>query len=297
MIIQNKQIRINVFPELGGTLGEFSYFHNGQNTDIFRKADVGSPTLKNISFFVMGPWIARIPERKFFWEGKEIFLEHPADVVNGIHGIFRQFSWDIKDQQSDSITLAFNFKNGDKGYTFISDFSSEIRYSILDSMLKVEISLINTSSVTIPCSFGSHPMILKRKENAIVKFDAENWFPPDPKLLVPNGSVDSIPGELNAPDGRELPENWDHCLSNWKGDAKICWPKEGIELIVGKEDVYSNYLQCWSGAGREVFALEQQTGPANSFNLLNQGVTENGVIILDPGKSVNLVHTYTMRSL
>jgi len=297
MILENGQIRINVLPEIGATLGEFSYCHEGTFTNIFRKADPANPTLKNISFFVVGPWITRIPERKFSWDGKEVVLEHPGDEINAIHGIFRQFPWKVESQTDDKATLSLEFKNGDSGYTFVGDFRAEITYQIVASTLKVGINFKNTSSVKIPCALGSHPMILKREENANVKFDAKKWFPVDPKLLVPKGIVEDIPGELNAPNGRELPPNWDHCLADWSEDAVISWPKEGLELVLSKEDEYSNYLQCWSGEGREVFALEQLTAPANSFNLLAQGLNQNGVNILNPGEEVKLVHTYAVKSL
>ncbi len=294
MKIENDKLVVEVLPELGATLGQFALKYQGQVIDIFRKADFSKPTLKNISFFVMGPWIARIPERKFIWQGREAQIEHPADPEKAIHGIFRQFPWEVKEQNENSVAMKLNFKSGDRGYTFVSDFLATIKYQIDSSTLKVIISILNTGSEAMPCAFGSHPMVLKRSNNAKVKFNAKKWFPPDPDLLVPKGCAISIPASLNSPEFRDLPPDWDHCLADWQGEAIIAWPEEKLQLVMGKEDSNSNFLQCWSGKDREVFALEQQTGPANSFNLLHRNIEDNGVKILNSKEKYEVVHTYSV---
>ena len=297
MILENDKLKINVLPELGACLAQFSYKHHGKLIDIFRQADSNNPSLKNISFFMMGPWVARIPERKFLWQGKEITIEHPADPEKAIHGIFKQLPWQIETEAKDQITLILDFKNWDGGYTFVSDFKAKVTYEIKNSTLKLSLNLTNTGNSSMPFAMGSHPMILKRKSKAFVQFNAEKWFPPDPELLIPRGAMENIPAELNCPSSKEMPADWDHCLANWQGEAVISWPEEGLSLTLGKEDSYSTFLQCWSGQGRDVFALEQQTAPANAFNLLAQKINGHGVQIINPGEEITVIHTFTMSSI
>lgn len=294
MLLENDKLRVNVLAELGASLAEFSYKHQGKSIDIFRKADPHNPSLKNISFFMMGPWVARIPERKFTWQGKEITIEHPADSEKAIHGIFRQLPWQIESQTKEQITLLLDFKTGDSGYTFVSNFKAKATYQIENSTLKLSLNLTNTGETSMPFSMGSHPMILKRKGKTLVQFNAEKWFPPDPESLIPKGTFENIPAELNCPVEKEMPANWDHCLANWGGKAIIHWPEENLTLTLGKEDSYSTFLQCWSGAGREVFALEQQTAPANAFNLLAQKIEGTGVQTIKPGEEITIIHTFTV---
>ena len=87
--------------------------------------------------------------------------------------------------------------------------------------------------------------------------------------------------------------DWDHCLANWNDAARIVWPKRKLELVVGASDDVSTFLQAWSGNG-EVWALEQQTAPANAVNLDRS--VESGLIVLEPGSSVETLHYFELFS-
>jgi aldose 1-epimerase len=180
------------------------------------------------------------------------------------------------------------------GFTYLSDFSANVQYAIDGTTLDVILTIENTGKNLMPASSGSHPFILKRDSEPLVQFQAAGWFPPDTTRLVPAGIGEELPAELNRETPGPMGEAWDQSLFGWKAPATLIWGAEDLtlELGVGPTDTASGCLQLWSGFGKPVFALEQQTAPADAARVLQRGETRSGLVWLNPGEKLTTHHKF-----
>lgn len=303
ILLENEFLQAKVCPEIGGILTKFAFKKDSQLIDIFRPAKEVS--LSEAGFFLMAPYIARLPGLIAQWpKGNKLKIAHPGTASKeardrGIHGIVRYLPFQVLNQSTNQLQLEQNFKNGDSGYTWFGDFQTRLDFVLDINKLLVKINFKNTAKIEMPFAAGSHPKFIKSKQKAKVQFVTEGVFVPDMTALVPTKEKQRIvPGDNFSRDNiSEMEDSWDHCRYGWKGKASVFWEDLKIKLEIDREDSNSNFLQCWGGPGRDdQWALEQQTSAANAIELYHQGVDNLNLIILKPGEEVELIHTYLVSS-
>ena len=106
------------------------------------------------------PWPNRIRDGRYTFDGVEqqLALTEP-DKRNAIHGLGRWARWTLLEQAVDSVRLGLDVVP-QKGYPF--PVHAEVRYSVGDGGLDVELSGRNDGSRRAPFGMGSHPYLSTR---------------------------------------------------------------------------------------------------------------------------------------
>lgn len=276
----------------GATL--LSYFVNTSN-GLFNIVD-GFKTpeelikAKGARCYIMAPFANRIPEGKFFFEGKSYVVSPVPPRTEVIHGFTASHIYGIEEcvEEDDfvSITLVTDITaERYSGYPFSMKVS--VKYTLTEDKLDVVVTGLNTGENTAPFFCGWHPYFKTNEtgiEDLILTIDAESVIAMDEKYIPLKGAAayspiaehknDDYRPELSKEEriinGRKL----DLCYANLNFDAKgyayssIYDPQNGFKVTMYQK---GGVTLAFSGDSlnarkRKAVALEPMMAITNSYN-------------------------------
>ena len=141
----------------------------------------------------------------------------------------------------------------------------------------------------MPAGCGFHPYFNRRLPGSTgeveLKLNVGGVYPGETPL--PTGSAIPIRPEQDFSTQRPLDVVLDHCFAGWDRQALIEWRGSGVKARI-RADPGMEHVILYSPEGQEVFALEPVTNANDGFNLLAQGDTKSGVVVLRPGEALNV---------
>ena len=284
MELNNGIIRLQVVPEIGGAIVDFSVKKAEQWIPIMRPGEMPLSKSSNASCFVLIPYSNRLRDGRFSFQGKDYQLRDAEK--HAIHGDVRDRSLQVVEHTENRIVMAFNSTEvPDINFPF--PFSTTLTYSLEGSTLWSEIKLTNLGQEVMPGGCGFHPYFNRRVSGSTgeveLQINVKGVYPGETPL--PTGPAVPISAAQDFHTQRPLDVVLDHCFAGWDRQAIIEWPGSGIKARF-QADPGLEHIIVYSPEGESFFAVEPVTNANDGFNLLARGDKNCGVVILKPGESL-----------
>jgi aldose 1-epimerase len=263
-------------PDVGGGISELIL---AGHEILFRErnVDAGDADPRNLGEFPMGPWVNRVANGRFTWQGREICVaDGPGRDPQGLHGIGWRLAWSVLERSDNAACLGLTWDGG-TGWPF--PFSLVRRFSLSARELAIEARLTNLGSQSMPAALGFHPYFPTR--GAIIRAETSGgWISNDDALPASLG-LESVAAQMRSGllVGRQPLDN---CFIGWDGVVTIDWPTHSLTM---RTEPVVSYLQVYSPAADGFFCVEPQTAIPDA---LNRGHGQGGLQILAPQETLSL---------
>jgi aldose 1-epimerase len=275
--LRSGAIELELAPRLGGAITLLR--HAGR--DVLRPADPAALTDPRFaSCFPLVPFSNRIADARFRFRGRtyELPPNFPPEP-HAIHGQGWQGVWEVGDV--DARRAELTFRHAVAGTPF--DYRARQLFALEDGGLRVSLEVVNAGRGPMPAGLGLHPYF-ERSDGVVLRARLDRVWLADERN-IPNECV-------------PLPERWDfakaprlaalemdNCFCGWDGAAEIRWPETGLTLRIEAEPVFG-HLVIYVPRGEDFFCVEPVSNANDGFNLLDRGVPDTGVRVLEPGETL-----------
>ena len=271
----SKDWTLEFAPETGGAVKSCQY----QGHEILRTA-VSHRDPREMSAFPMVPFIGRITNRKFIYQGNRILLNpNMPPEPHAIHGRGWQTPWTMETDQAGAVWLSHIY-DGDGDWPWA--YRAEQRFSALGKTLMITLSLTNTSKTTMPAGLGWHPYF--PRTGAVMKADV---------LAVWSGSGADNKGygpqpltpEIDLRKERPVTDlALDHCFTAGAGDVRLDWPTRGLSLDISASALL-RHLTVYVPPGEDYFCVEPVSHAPDAVNS-HLPRDKTGLNILQPSETL-----------
>ncbi len=271
---------------------EFNVIHSYENADDFKN----NVTTKGFLGTKLSPFVCRINNGKYKFEGKEYHIQKYYDKKNALHGMLYDQSFAIINQSANAdsakVSMKYEYKATDPGYPF--NYDCIVTYELeKNNKLHVTTEAVNKDENRIPIQDGWHPYFkLDAKINDLqLQFQSIDMVEFDDEL-IPTGKL--IPyKEFNKP--KKLNDTFfDNCFTlNFSEGQPICLLQniqKNIQVEIHADESYP-YLQFYTPSHRNSIAIENISGAPDAFN------NELGIKILAPNESAIFKTAYKITLL
>ncbi len=229
------------------------------------------------------PWPNRIRDGRYSVDGVEqqLALTEP-DKRNAIHGLGRWARWTLLEHAADSVRLGFDVVP-QKGYPF--PVHAEVRYSVGDSGLDVELLGRNDGSQRAPFGMGSHPYLSTRGvplDDVTLTIPVAETFDVDDQQIPVDRRPVSRDEDFRTP-ARLGARRFDQGFTGVefaRGHARAELRGNGFMSAIWFDDSFG-YLQAYTvdevSPGQSGVAFEPMSSAPDAFN------SGDGLVVLDPG--------------
>ncbi len=276
--IESSKLKLNVTPEYGGKIINFTY----DDFNIFRPIPLDKINLEEAykgGSFTLVPFSNRLKNAEFYFE--DIFYKINANAFpHSIHGHGNYVSWDVIKKTKSSTVIKYEHNSNELGWPW--PYQAQQSFSLKDSECTIKLTVINKSSINMPVGFGIHPFF-NFDDEIKLKFKAEReWiglpenFPTKTKLVENN---------FNINNGNKL---WKTektiCYENFEGEVQIFWVNKNKEIKIKADRVF-NHLIVHVPNGGKYFCIEPVSHPTDSFNLAHKKIENIKNQFLKPNES------------
>ena len=227
--------------------------------------------------FPMVPWVNRVAEGRFTWEGERVEFDAGAPhAERALHGIGWHRAWEVVDQSRDELVVEDRCE-GRSGWPF--RYAAVRRFYLSDDAVRVELMVQNTGAAPMPASGGFHPFF--PAQGGVIRTNVSGaWLCDDRK--IPNTWRAGYACDRLA-DGLSVQEMaLDHCFTDWDGRADLIWPSHTVRL---ERSPGLRYLQIYTPSTGGFFCVEPQSAMPDA---LNRSPDESGLAVLQPGETLEM---------
>lgn len=283
--MNNGKLRLQLVPEIGGSVVDFSVKLEGQWLPIMRRGESPLTKSSNASSFVLIPYSNRLRNGRFSFAGKSYQLRDPDK--HAIHGDVRDRALKVLEHTEDRVVMEFDsVEVSDLNFPF--PFATKVMYMLEDFGLSSRIKLTNIGNEAMPAGGGFHPYFNRRLPgstgNVGLQLKVGGVYPGS--TPIPTGPAVPIEPQQDFSTQRPLDVALDHCFAGWDRQAIIEWPGSGVKAVV-QADPGTEHVIVYSPKGESFFAIEPVTNANDGFNLFAQGNMNCGVVVLKPGEALS----------
>lgn len=267
---------LDLCPRHGGSIAALR--HRGR--DVMRPAGADlleRGEVRRASCFPMVPFSGRIADARFAFRGQSFDLEpnFPPEP-HAIHGQGWQHPWQV-DHAGEAfaeIVLEHHVPGTPLSYRARQSFT------LSEGALEIEIALANAGEAPMPAGLGLHPYFIRTPEVSLQASLEHLWLTDERN--IPRERVE-LPETLDFSRPRKLASlELDSGFGGWDGRAELIWPETAFRLRIEADPIF-DHLVVYVPPGQDFFCVEPASHAANGFNLLEQGVEDTGVRVLEPG--------------
>jgi aldose 1-epimerase len=118
--------------------------------------------------FIMSPWTNRVARARMSFRGREYALDkRVAADGTAMHGDVRSHPWTIVDRSPVSARLTFESRSIAGGANFPWAFGAEVRYELVRSVLRIDLTLRNRADEPMPLRHGAAPVLSAHADERI----------------------------------------------------------------------------------------------------------------------------------
>ncbi len=249
------------------------------------------------SSYTLAPYSNRIRDGKFVFRGKEYALRPNGSKGETIHGDVRNRPWRVR--RVDDTTLECHFDSRDlRDPNFPLAYTVLVTYALEGKSFVTHIVLENVSDDAMPAGFGFHPYFVRRfngsQTDPTLQFHATGYYLTDEKTIPTEGSR-PITSDLDFSQAQAAyARSLDTVFNGWDGAASLQW--ETHRLTMNASPVFSHFV-AFNGAPDATVALEPITHATDGFNLMNRGVPNTGVHVLEPAERLSGTVSLTLAAV
>jgi len=293
-------IQVRILPEFGALLHEFSIPSGNRRIQVINNyrnlADLKKNHLHVYKSAKLSPFVCRIAEGKYKFEGKSYEFRNKFMDGSAIHGILADKPFTVleKKVQADqaAVLLEHHYNHDDPAYPF--SYQINVKYTLKsEGRLALETTVKNLSPGRIPMADGWHPYFnLEGKTNEwLLSFRSRKNLPFNEKLIPYGDFFETKKFYSPRLIGDEF---FDHCFllepDNGIPAAVLANSANGLHLSFFPDAGYP-YLQIYTPDDRQSIAIENLSSAPDSFN---NGI---GLVVLEPGhwQSFSVVYQLEFR--
>ncbi|MGH8853422.1 MAG: aldose 1-epimerase [Telluria sp.] len=276
LTLRNDRLLAEVLPQVGGGLARLDWLGGGANEPLLRGLphDVAeAPIPSQLACFPLLPWSNRMAPSGFQFENTRYLpVPNRAGEPCPIHGDGWQQPWRVESHYDTSLVLRL-----DRSQASPFSYTAELRYTLADDALVVELAVCNAGQAALPFGIGLHPW-LPDPQGALLQAGANSvWLAgPDKLPLIRQ----DIPAPWRFHQASPLPQDGvDNVFEGWHGAASVAWPARGLALEVQAD---MDYFILYVPPGRDFFCFEPVDHPINAHNLPGYP----GLTVLAPGATL-----------
>ncbi|MBD1557610.1 aldose 1-epimerase [Vibrio sp. S9_S30] len=277
--LENDFLRLDFVANQGASIAQAHAKINGQWVPFLYSNQPQSGKINPMGMYVLVPFSNRMSTGGFSYDGVRHSVKRNVDAeAFPIHGNAWQSQWTLKDQSDSHMTyqlleaLCSPFR-----------YNAELQYTLEGNTLHCELTVTNTSEITLPFGLGFHPWFYRHNDTQ-VRFDSQGVWLEDHQHL-PTTLLNVLDNPTwNFASLRHLPENWvNNAYVQWAGSATIVQPEDGLIITLRGSEPLSYLILYSPNKEAEFFCLEPVSHAVDAFNLPKKP----GLINLAKGEKMN----------
>ncbi len=289
--LENNDLKLVISPDLGASPVAFQMRLNDAWHDIMRRTsqrDLERGSSAAFSSYTLAPYSNRVRDNVFRFLGREYRLRPNWIDGQTIHGDVRDRPFQIT--RPDAQTLQCHYDSRpvpDKNFPF--DYTLTTTYTLEHQTLETRFELTNVSNEPMPAGFGIHPYFVRHlngsTQDPILEFHAHSVYDVDERVM-PSAAARAITPNLDFSSPKSaylLPI--DRVYNGWDGRSSLTWPGSGVQMLIEADPVFGHFV-VFNGDPDGTLALEPVTNATDGFNLMDRGVADTGVVILEPDETL-----------
>jgi len=280
--------RVEIIPMAGAILNGWEVKNMGKRLDIIDgysgKEDFLVNVHKGFKSAKLSPFVCRLKNGRFNWDGQEFSIQKFMLNGDGLHGIIYDCPFTVTSSGSNEsqcfVEMKFDYAGDFVGFPF--PYSALIRYTLMaENKLHISTKITNKGKVSMPLSDGWHPYFKLggKVDDWWLKLTSDQMLEYD-KSLIPTGDyiqnndfpTGRIIGALKLDNGFKLNRN----------DSPYCVIKGNDISIEFIAETNYPFLQLYIPDHRESIAIENLSSAPDAFN---NGI---GLIVLQPDEEITL---------
>jgi aldose 1-epimerase len=284
-------LRAVLAPDAGGSIASFSSEWNKRELHWLRPASPEGLATRNplaMASFPLVPFCNRIREGRASFEGREIRFppNHPSeDSPHPLHGIGWLRPWTVESASAQQAVLTLQV---DASEAWPWAFSARQVFTLDANQLRVEMTLANEDTATMPAGIGHHPYFPHHPGTRITSPTRAMWRA-DAEVM-PTGLDSGGPVPLLR-EGVELDRlDLDNNFIGWERMTHIAWPADAhgpARSLRMEADAPLDYFVLYCPRGYPYFCAEPVSQCTDWLNLQGQYETgEVGGARLAPGEAL-----------
>ena len=274
-------LRAEIFPGIGGSLGGFWSETGDGPTDWMRRAgadEIAAGDARGMACYPLVPFSNRIRDGRFTFEGHDVqlplnFLPHP----HVIHGHGWQAPWQVVEASETMADLEYRHEADAWPWPYLA----EQRFHLSDEALTIAISLTNLGDTAMPAGIGLHPHFPRDRETTM-SGSVEGFWESDAEVM-PTRLVHAEPV---WPADKPLQVDHvalDSCFTGWGKTLEIRWQGRGLRMeALGPLDD----LIVFTPPGQSFFCAEPVSHIIDAVNLAGTR-DDTGLVALAPGETLD----------
>jgi aldose 1-epimerase len=233
---------------------------------------------------ILFPFVSRIQDGKYSFQGKEYQLDCNQSGENALHGLVynKKFELIEKEENTRSCSVTIRYKETKESQGFPYMYEIYVTYLLTEKEIRLSVKINNSDTKPYPFTLGWHPYFISdnlSKSSLSFKSDKKIAFDEN---LITKEVIDFKSPEIFKIEDKQLED----CFILNTNNIGFTTPTYQIEITTDLED---NYLQMYTPPGFSLIAIEPMTGVSNSFN------NKIGLQVLEPNASYSL--TWIIKSI
>lgn len=271
--ITKDDVTLSVAPEMGGSIETLKW----RDFDIFRPTQPNPERAGHMSYFPMTPIVNRIQDAKFAFEDKDIDLtSEPAVDDHFVHGHGWLNEWEVIEQTDRSLKIRYAHTPTAWPWSYHTDQT----FTLLDSGLRIELSVTNTSDSNMPADLGFHPFFSTTPESILTFQHEGHWLNTGWGVAITKMSG---PYRHDYRKGASLYDTnmTDNAHYGWDGRATLTTPGKPDIILTGSPEL--EHLHVYFPPYGDFAAIEPQHGRSDPFNHFPKD--ESYIKVLSPNET------------
>ena len=227
---------------------------------------------------ILFPFANRIKDGAYTFNEKGYQFEiNQKEENNALHGLvynktFKVLSEDVSEKDA-SIKLEYKEVNESKGFPYT--YTIQLKYTLTEDALKLNVSVKNTDSKKFPFTIGWHPyFISKDLYNSSLEFDSNK------KVVIGNRMITTgVEDFVNEGQFKIKDKKLDDCFILNSNKVNFSTPGYNLEISASSKETF---LQMYTPPRANTIAIEPTTGVSDSFN------NKIGLQVLESGKTYSI---------
>ncbi|AMV40625.1 aldose 1-epimerase [Planctomyces sp. SH-PL62] len=247
---------------------------------------------------ILFPFPNRIRGGSFNFEGKS-YAVPAGNGPNAIHGFAIDAPWDVVEHKATPFgaVVAGRFQLSvhapERADDWPTDAVLNVRYTLADRTLMMDVTVTNPTAVALPYGFGVHPYFRlpfppggDPSRTKIILPASKTWILKD---FLPTGEVADVPARLDFREGKPIAGlELDDVLTGLshepgRGVCRLLDLGKGAEFQLGFDESFRELVVYTPPGKPDVISIEPYTQTTDAINLEPQGF-DAGLRILGHGE-------------
>jgi len=255
--LSGHDMQLSLSPDQGASLTCFKWRnqHILRPLNITEDQDEFDPVQS--AAFVMVPFIGRIAQGRFDYQGRQISL--PANLPpepHAIHGHGWQAVWQIEAQADTALSLLYYHPADAWPWTY----QARQHFTLMPGGLRLALEVTNLSDKPMPAGLGWHPYFPRSEARLSLPVTA-CWPSGDDQLQAPPQPLKQHEKKLQG--GKVSGMELDNCFDLVQGQFCLDWPDYRLKMI--PDPVFSK-ATIYVPRGQDYFCVEPVSHAPNAIN-------------------------------